>query len=58
MNLIRELYFSIFKSQLFLGVVIGTHASPHTKKNKKNLLLTNTHKKFFKAKGLIFLFAP
>jgi hypothetical protein len=35
-----------------------TKCSSAHKKNKNNFLLTNTQKKFFKAKGLIFLFAP
>ena len=30
------------------------NALQHTKKNKNNFLLTNTQKKIFKAKGLIF----
>jgi hypothetical protein len=44
---------------LIMGLMLRhtQNALQHTKKNKNNFLLTNTQKKFFKAKGLIFLFA-
>jgi hypothetical protein len=48
------------KEHNFTGLMLRhtQNAIQHTKKNKKKFLLTNTQKNFFRAKGLIFLFAP